>query len=163
VLNKFENFNRRVSTWCEWLAVVAMLLMMVITCIDVVGAKLFLAPLLGAIDIVQLSQIIAISFAAGMTLILGRHIQVEFFFQLLPRRVQAVTDSCVNLLGLGLFILIVWRLVELGRSYQTTGEYTATAYIPLYPFAYAVAIACIPVCLVLFSELLKSLTMREKK
>jgi TRAP-type C4-dicarboxylate transport system permease small subunit len=163
VLNKFENFNRRVSTWCEWLAVVAMLLMMVITCIDVVGAKLFLAPLLGAIDIVQLSQIIAISFAAGMTLILGRHIQVEFFFQLLPRRVQAVTDSCVNLLGLGLFILIVWRLVELGHSYQTTGEYTATAYIPLYPFAYAVAIACIPVCLVLFSELLKSLTMREKK
>jgi TRAP-type C4-dicarboxylate transport system permease small subunit len=163
VLKKIENFNRRLSGWCEWLAVVAMLSMMVITCIDVVGAKVFLSPLLGAIDIVQLSQIMAISFAASMTLILGRHIQVEFFFQLLPPRVQAVTDSCVHFLGLGLFIMIVWRLVELGHSYQTTGEYTATAYIPLYPFAYAVAIACLPVCLMLFLELLKSLTKREQK
>jgi len=163
VLDKFENFNRRLSGWCEWLAAAAMLLMMVITCIDVVGAKAFLSPLLGAIDIVQLCQLVTISFAAGMTLILGRHIQVEFFYNLLPRRVQAVTDSFVHLLGLGLFIVIVWRLIELGHSFQTTGEYTATAYIPVYPFAYAIAVACIPVCLVLFLDFLKSLTKEEKK
>jgi len=163
VLDKFENFNRRLSGWCEWLAAAAMLLMMVITCIDVVGAKAFLSPLLGAIDIVQLCQLVTISFAAGMTLILGRHIQVEFFYNLLPRRVQAVTDSFVHLLGLGLFIVIVWRLIELGHSFQTTGEYTATAYIPVYPFAYAIAAACIPVCLVLFLEFLKSLTKRGNK
>jgi len=163
VLDKFENLNRRLSGWCEWLAAAAMLLMMAITCIDVVGAKAFLAPLFGAIDIVQLCQLVTISFAAGMTLILGRHIRVEFFYNLLPRRVQAVTDSFVHFLGLGLFILIVWRLIELGHSFQTTGEYTATAYIPVYPFAYAIAVACIPVCLVLFLEFLKSLTKGEKK
>jgi len=163
VFNKFENFNRRLSDWCEWLGLAALLLMMVITCIDVVGAKVFLRPVLGAIDIVQLSQIVAISFAAGMTLILGRHIQVEFFFNLLPRRVQAISDSVVHLLGLGLFIIIVWRLFVLGRSFQTTGEYTATAYIPLYPFAYAIALACIPVCLLLLLAFLKSLTRMEQQ
>jgi TRAP-type C4-dicarboxylate transport system permease small subunit len=163
MFNKFENFNRQLSDWCEWLGLAALLLMMVITCIDVVGAKVFLRPVLGAIDIVQLSQIVAISFAAGMTLILGRHIQVEFFFNLLPRPVQAISDSVVRLLGLGLFIVIVWRLFVLGRSFQTTGEYTATAYIPLYPFAYAIALACIPVCLVLLLDFLKSLTKREQQ
>jgi TRAP-type C4-dicarboxylate transport system permease small subunit len=163
MFNKFENFNRQLSDWCEWLGLAALLLMMVITCIDVVGAKVFLRPVLGAIDIVQLSQIVAISFAAGMTLILGRHIQVEFFFNLLPRPVQAISDSVVHLLGLGLFIMIVWRLFVLGRSFQTTGEYTATAYIPLYPFAYAIALACIPVCLVLLLDFLKSLTKREQQ
>lgn len=162
MLNKFEKFNRRLSGWCELLGIAAMLLIMVITCIDVIGAKLFLAPILGAIDIVQLSQIVAISFAAGMALILGRHIQVEFFFNLLPRRAQVVIDSFVLLLSLGLFIVIIWRLCVLGLSYQNTGEYTATAYIPLYPFAYAVAFACIPVCLVLLVEFIKSLTKREK-
>jgi len=96
VLNKFEKFNRRVCDWCEWLALAALLLMMVITCIDVVGAKVFRWRLLGAIDIVMLCQIVAISFAAGMTLILGRHIQVEFFFNLLPRRVQAVIDAVAS-------------------------------------------------------------------
>jgi len=163
VFEKFEKLNRRLSDWFEWLALAALLLMMVITCIDVVGAKVFRWRLLGAIDIVQLSQIVAMSFAASMALLLGRHIQVEFFFKLLPRRAQAVIDSVVPMLGLGLFIVIVWRLCVLGYSFQTTGEYTATAYIPIYPFAYAVAFACIPVCLILLLEFIKSLTKREKK
>lgn len=163
MLGKFERFNRRLSGWCEWLGLAAMLLMIVITCIDVVGAKVFLWPLLGAIDIVMLSQIVAISFAASMSLILGRHIRVEFFFNLLPRRAQAVINSFVLLLGSGLFIAIIWRLCVLGHSFQTSGEYSATAYIPLYPFAYAIALASIPVCLVLLLKFLKSLTKRVQK
>ena len=55
------------------------LLMMVVTCIDVIGAKVFLYPLVGSIDIVKLSQLVAISFAAASALILGNHVQVEFF------------------------------------------------------------------------------------
>ncbi len=135
-----------------------MLLMMVITCIDVVGPKVFQWRLLGALDIVMLSQLVAISFAAGMALIIGRHIRVEFFFNLLPRRAQAVINSCVLLLGLGLFLEIIWRLCVLGHSFQTSGEYSMTVYIPLYPFAYGIALASIPVWLVLLLELLKSLT-----
>ncbi|MHC4807937.1 MAG: TRAP transporter small permease [Planctomycetota bacterium] len=130
---------------------------------DVVGAKVFLWRLLGAIDIVMLSQIVAIAFAASMALILGRHIRVEFFFNLLPRRAQAVINSCVLLLGLGLFSVIVWRLCVLGYSFQTSGEYSATAHIPLYPFAYGIALASIPVCLVLLLEFLKSLTKRVQR
>ena len=57
MLDKFEKFNRRVCDWCEWLALAALLLMMVITCIDVVGAKVFRWRLLGAIDIVMLLRV----------------------------------------------------------------------------------------------------------
>jgi len=163
VLDKFEKFSHRLSNWCEWIGLAAMLLMMVITCIDVIGAKLFLSPLLGSIDIVMLAQAVAISFAAGMLLILDRHIRVEFFVKLLPQRARKIIDGIVLLLGLGLFIAIIWRLCVLGHSFQTSGEYSATAYIPLYPFAYGIALASIPVCLVLLVEFLKSLTKREQK
>ena len=163
MIEKLERFNRRLSSWCEGLGLAALLLMMVITCIDVVGAKVFLWPLLGAIDIVMLVQIVAISFAASMALILGRHIRVEFLFDLLPRRAQTVINSFVLLLVLGLFMAIIWRLCALGYSFQTSGEYSATAYIPLYPFAYAIALACIPVCLALFLDFLKSLTKGTQK
>ena len=163
MLDKFERFNHRLSGWFEWIGLAGLLLIMTITCIDVVGAKVFKSPILGAIDMVMLSQIVAISFAASMTLILGRHIRVEFFVNLLPRRAQAVINSIVLLLGLGLFILIIWRLCVLGYSFQTSGEYSMTAYIPLYPFAYGIALACIPVCLVLLLEFLKSLTKRVQK
>ena len=163
MFEKFEKFNRRLSNWCEWLGLAALLVMMTVTCIDVVGSKIFRLPLLGSIDMVQLSQIVAISFAAGMAQILGRHVQVEFVYNLLPRRAQAVIDSIWPLLSLGLFIVVIWRLWVLGNSFKTTGEYTATAYIPLYPFAYAIALACIPVCLVLLLDFLKSLTKREQQ
>jgi len=142
---------------------VGLLLMMAITCIDVVGAKVFLWRLLGAIDIVMLSQIVAIAFACAMTLIIGRHVRVEFFVARLPRRAQAVIDSIILLLGLGLFSVIIWRLCVLGYSFQTTGEYSATAHIPLYPFAYGIALASIPVCLVLLLGFLNSLTRVVKR
>jgi len=161
VLSKFEKFNRRLSDWFEWIGLVGLLLVMAITCIDVVGAKVFKWPLLGALDIVMLSQIVAIAFAASMALILGRHIRVEFLFNLLPRRARAIINSFVLLLGLGLFSVIIWRLCVLGYSFQTSGEYSMTAYIPLYPFAYGIALASIPVCLVFLLEFLKSLTKKS--
>ena len=157
MLDKFEKFNRRLSGWFEWIGLAGMLLMMVTTCIDVVGAKVFLWRLFGAIDIVMLSQLVAISFATSMALILGQHIRVEFFFNMWSRRTQAVINSVVLLLGLGLFMMIIWRLCVLGYSFQTSGEYSATAHIPYYPFAYGVALASIPVCLVFLLEFLKSI------
>ena len=161
--SKLEKFNRRISEWFEWVGLAAMLAMMVITCFDVVGAKVFKAPILGALDIVQLCQIVAIAFAASMALIVGRHIQVEFFFDLLPRRVQAVISPIILLMVLLFFIVIIWQIGVLGYSFQTSGEYTATAYIPLYPFAYGIALAFIPVCLALLLDFLKSFKQKAEK
>ena len=152
-----DKFNRRLSDWFEWIGLAGLLLMMVTTCIDVVGAKVFHWRLFGAIDIVMLSQLVAIAFAVSMALILGQHIRVEFFYNMWSRRTQAVINSAVLLLQLGLFMMIVWRLCVLGYSFQTSGEYSATIHIPYYPFAYGVALACIPVCLVILLEFLKSL------
>jgi len=162
-LDKFEKFNSRLSGWFEVIGIAGLLLMVLITGIDVVGAKLFTWRLLGALDIVMLSQIVAIAFAAACTLIVGRHVRVEFLVSRLPQRVQAVIDSIVSILGLGLFILIIWRLIALGYSFQTAGEATATIYIPLYPFAYGIAFASIPVCLVFIADLVKSLAVVVKR
>jgi hypothetical protein len=110
VLDKFEKFNSRLSDWFEWVGMVGLLLVMLVTNTDVIGAKLFLWPLRGTID-----------------------------------------------------ILIIWRLCVLGYSFQTGGETTATAHIPVYPFAYGAALASIPVCLVLLHELLSSLARVVKR
>ena len=82
----------------EWVGLAALLLMMVITTLDVLGTKLFLTPVFGAIDIMMLAQLVAMSFAVGATLIIGLHVTVEFFVPLLPERLQAVVDCIVFLL-----------------------------------------------------------------
>lgn len=163
MLRKLEEFNRSLSGWLEWIGLAGLLIMMFITCIDVIGDKVFLKPVLGAIDIVVLSQVVAISFAAAFSILLGRHVQVEFFVPRLPRRAQAVTDSIVFLLGLILFILIIWRLCVYGYSLQTGGEVSATARIPMAPFAYGIAIASVPVCVVFFLEFVNSVIRLVKK
>jgi len=162
-LEKFEKFNRRLSDWFEWIGLAGFLVMMFITCIDVIGAKLFLLPVFGAIDIVMLSQVVAISFAAAAALILGRHISVEFFVVMLPRRVRALIDIIIHLLGLALFIVIIWRLCVYGYLLQTGGEESATARIPLAPFAYSIALASIPVCLVFLLEFLNAIVRMAKR
>jgi TRAP-type C4-dicarboxylate transport system permease small subunit len=163
ILEKFEKNNSRLSRWFEWIGLAGLLVMVFITCIDVIGAKLFLKPILGAIDIVMLAQLVAISFAVASALILGRHVQVEFFVTILPRRVQAVIESIIHLLGLGLFILIVWRLCVYGYDLQTGKEVSATARIPLFPFAYGVAFASIPVCLVFIQQFLNAIIKVVKR
>jgi TRAP-type C4-dicarboxylate transport system permease small subunit len=127
-----------------------------ITCIDVAGAKIFRWRLLGAIDLVMLCQLVVIASAAGMTLIKDRHTRVEFFFKLLPPRVQNMVDTFVYLLVLGLFSAVIWRVCILGYSFQTSGESSGTIYIPYYPFAYGLALACIPVWLITLVHLVKS-------
>ena len=81
----------------------------------------------------------------------------------MPQRAQAVVDSFIFLLSLVLFSAIIWRLAVLGYSFQNSGVSTATIYIPLYPFAYGIALASIPVWLVLLVDLLKSVTMVARK
>jgi len=157
ILEKFEKFNRRLSSFFEWIGFGAIFLMVVLTCVDVVGAKLFRAPVFGSLDVMMLAQLIAISFAVSMALILGRHVHVEFFVILLPKRLQFIVECVVNFLGLALFVLIVWRLIVFGHHLQLGGEESATARIPLFPFAYAAAVGFFPVCLVYMQQLFTSI------
>jgi TRAP-type C4-dicarboxylate transport system permease small subunit len=162
-LKKFEKFNHNISLAIEWVGLIGFLIMMLITTVDVIGAKAFLHPIFGALDIVMQVQLIAMSFAAATTLIAGRHVAVEFFVPLLPKPLQKVVDILVNLLGLALFLILVWRLTEYAYSLQIENELTPTARIPLYPFAYGAAFACIPVCLVYLYHLLVSISRLAKR
>jgi TRAP-type C4-dicarboxylate transport system permease small subunit len=163
MLEKFRKFNQMVSSWAEWIGFGALFLMVVLTCVDVLGAKLFRRPVFGSLDVLMLAQLIAVSFAAAMALIRGRHVEVEFFMILFPKRIQALVDCLSKLLCLGLFMLIVWRLFTHGYHLQSGGEETATAHIPLSPFCYASALAIIPVCLVLLQRFFNSVLRVIKK
>ncbi len=141
----------------EWIGLLALVFMMLITTIDVLGAKLFLLPVFGSLDMMMLAQLLAMSFTASATLIIGLHVKVEFFIPLLPQRIQDVVECLVFLLAFVLFAVITWRLLVYSYDLQTEGEVTSTASIPFFPFAYGAAIACIPISLIYLCNLLKSI------
>jgi TRAP-type C4-dicarboxylate transport system permease small subunit len=157
-LNHLDKFTRSFSGSLEWVGVVGILMMFLVNFIDVVGAKLFLWPLPGSVEIISFSQIVAIAPAIAFTLILGRHIRVEFIIDRFPKRIRAAISSISSFFSLILFVLILWQSFLYGESLQKSGEIGSTSHLPFYPFAYAIAFCCIPVCMVFLIEVLKSIT-----
>jgi len=153
-----EGWIRKWSQSLEWLGLIGILSMFLVNLTDVIGAKLFLWPVPGATELIGFSQIIAIAPTIAIALLLGRHIRVEFILDRLPRRIRAGISSFSSLLSLILFIFILWQSLLYGHSLQRAGEIGSTSHLPYYPFAYFIAFCCLPVCLVFFLEVLKSLS-----
>ena len=156
-LERFDRFNRSLAAACEMVALAALVFMVLLTCVDVAGAKLLLKPVPGSLDMMMMAQLLGVTFAGASTLIEGRHIAVDFFVALIPERPRAAVAAAVHLAALALFALVAWRLFEHGAELQRSREVTPTAYIPIAPFAYAAALAMVPFCLVLAQQFLQSL------
>lgn len=154
MLERFDRFNRALAAAAEAVGLAAVVFMVLLTCVDVAGAKLFLRPVPGALDMMMLGQLVAVTFAGASTLLHGRHVSVEFFVALLPERPRAVLGLVVELAVLALFTIIVWRLVAEAVELRAAREVTPTAAIPLAPFALAAGLALVPVCLVLVQRVL---------
>jgi TRAP-type C4-dicarboxylate transport system permease small subunit len=163
LLERLKSVNDRLSFLVEWIGLAGILLMMLITCIDVIGAKVFLLPVPGSIDIIMISQLVAISFAIAGSLILGRHVEVEFFVPLLPKTLQNIINCLIQFLGLFLFVMISWRLFGHAHSLYNGNEVSPTLRIPMYPFAYGAGLACIPVCLFYVHGFITSIKRIVKK
>jgi TRAP-type C4-dicarboxylate transport system permease small subunit len=156
MIERLERFTNVFSKWLNWVAGIGLVAMLGLIIADVVGIKLFNRPIPGAIEIVAFLGVVVTVFAIAYTYILRGHIQVEFFVMRLNTRVQAVIASLVSVLGIILFALLAWRSYAYGHVLQTTGEVSMTQRIPFYPFVYAMAFCCIPVCLVLLVSLIRS-------
>jgi TRAP-type C4-dicarboxylate transport system permease small subunit len=157
-LSHMDKFTSSFSRSLELIGVVGILLMFLVNFIDVVGAKLFLMPLPGSVEIISFSQIVAIAPPIAFTLILGRHIRVEFIIDRFPKHIRAGISSISSFLSLILFALILWQSYLYGVSLQKSGEIGSTSHLPFYPFAYFIAFCSIPVCLAFLIEVLKSLS-----
>jgi TRAP-type C4-dicarboxylate transport system permease small subunit len=157
-LNQIDKFTRLSSRHLEWVGVIGIILMFLVNLVDVVGAKLFLWPVPGATEVISFSQIMAIAPAIAITLLLGRHIRVEFIIDRFPKRIRGAINSFSSFLSLVIFVLILWQSFVYGQSLQRAGEIGSTSHIPFYPFAYFIAFCSIPVCLAFLVEVLKSLS-----
>lgn len=151
------NILKRMGILFNWVALIALTTMLGLVVADIVGAKFFRHPVPGAMDIVSLLGAILIAFSATKTQILGRHIEVDFVAQKLPGCFQRVLELATALICSVFFYLVVWRCFLYGYDMQITGEVSQTQRIPLFPFAYAIALACMPVLLVFILKVLLAL------
>ena len=154
-MNRFERVINSLSKWLNWVAGVALVLMLIVIVADIIGAKLFKWPIPGGIDIVGLLGVVVIAFAIAQTQVIHGHIEVEFFVMRLPEKARNVIAGIVYSLGMLLFVLLGWQSYDFGHTLQASGEVSMTLGMPVYPFVYGIAFSCIVVFLVLLLQYLK--------
>lgn len=168
-IDRLERLANSSSNWLNWVAGVGLVGMLALTVADIIGIKLAQAgvpcfrPIPGGIEVVAFLGVVVTAFAIAYTQFLRGHIRVEFVVMRLPPRVQAIIAAFVWFLSLALFILLGWQSVEYGLSLQAVGTVSMTQRIPFYPFVHAIAFCCIPICLMLVVQFIRSVTKAVKK
>jgi len=161
----FGNFKRFVLWVSNKLSVIggiALFCMILVTCFDVIGTKVFRKPFSGSYEIVFLAQLIAIALSSGNTLIYGRHVHVEMFVMKMPKRIRKFVSLFVSSLGLILFAVIAWEGFLYSVSLKTAEEVTGTVKIPLYPFAFILGVSGMIVVFIYFVKIVEILKGESK-
>jgi len=128
----------RYVAWLRWtvhvlaaiagLAIVAMIL---VTCVDVVGRRLG-HPLKGTYDLVELLGAITITGALPYTTACRGHVAIEFFLQKLPRRGRIIVEAIMRGASIFMFVFLTWRFAEYGRELRASGQVTLTLQWPVF-------------------------------
>ena len=157
MLERLLRFIEPISRWLNVVAGIALVLMILFTCADVVGRKLLNHPVSGTYENVGFLNVIVVAFALVYTYRIKGLVSVELITDRLPKRAQWFISAFVALLGLVFFVLLTWQSIEYGNTVWRTGEVSITQKLPFYPIIYGIAFSCIPVCLMLFLDLIESM------
>jgi TRAP-type C4-dicarboxylate transport system permease small subunit len=158
----FEKAVTGMSTFFSMIASAALMLMMVLSCADIFMRYLFNRPITGTYDIVGLSGAVLVSFALPYTMLKKGHVAVEILVQSLSRGKRLVIETFSHLLGISLFLVLVWQAILLSRDMKAAGEVTPTVHLPFYPIVYCMALCFFILSLAIVVNLLHVWTKRAK-
>src|SRR5512147_1008737 len=102
VARGFDSLTR-VLNWVGYLSLTGLVLL---TSADVFGRYFFNSPVLGAVEITELSMAILAGFAMLYTTTQRMHISVDLFFVRFSKRAQIIVDGFGSLLG-----FVIWGII----------------------------------------------------
>ncbi len=136
----------------RWVSALGLMGMMLLTSSDVV-LRYCGYPIKGTFDIIALLGTVVVAFPIASTQILGRHVAMEYMTSHGSRAIRTIAKIMTSLLSFGIYGVIAWQSTLLGTKLLRIGRVSDTVEIPLFPFAYVIAVSCALNCLVLLLDL----------
>ncbi|RPJ36718.1 MAG: TRAP transporter small permease [Planctomycetaceae bacterium] len=149
---RYTSALRRIVNLLAAVAAIAIVIMILVTCVDVVGRRIGY-PLKGTYDIVELLSAIMIAGALPYTTACKGHVAIEFLLQRLSRRGRLILDIFVRSASILMFGFLTWRFIQYGGELRASGQVTLTLQWPVFWLPYWMAVCTavmIPVLLYLF-------------
>ena len=144
----------KLSDWLEAVAGCVLVGIMLLTTADVIMRSLGL-PILGTYEIVSFGGGMAISLSQPISFREHGQILVDTFIGFLSPRVRFIVHILTRLMGIAMFIIIGWSLVQMGLEMKATGETSAVLKLPYSALLYAMAGAFFAICLTLLDDFRK--------
>lgn len=151
-----DSFSKRLAGFLFWVAGAAIVVMMVLTCADVV-LRYFRYPIPGTYELVCFLGALAVGFAMAHTSVQQGHVAVSVIIQLLPPRVRSGVSCVTTSFSFIFFALIGWQSIRYAGQLHASGEVSLTLQLPFYPFVYGIGISAWAVCLILLARFLEDL------
>jgi TRAP-type C4-dicarboxylate transport system permease small subunit len=159
----FEKAVTGFSSLFNMLASAALVVMMMLTSVDVFMRYLFNHPITGTYDLVGLLGAVLASFAMPYTMLQKGHVAVEILIHSLSKGKQLFIETCTHLVGISLFLVLVWQAILLSNDMKAAGEVTPTLLLPFYPIVYCMALCFLGLCLAILVNLLHIWMRRAKQ
>jgi TRAP-type C4-dicarboxylate transport system permease small subunit len=156
----FEKAVTSFSSWFNTIASAALVTMMLLSCADILMRYLFSKPITGTYDLVSLMGAVLASFAMPYTMLKKGHVAVEILINSLSEGKRLIIETFTHLLGISLFLVLVWQAILLSRDMKAAGEVTPTLLLPFYPIVYCMAVCFFGLCLAILVNLLLIWTKR---
>jgi TRAP-type C4-dicarboxylate transport system permease small subunit len=138
-----------------YLAIVALVSMMLLTVCDVFLRYAFNCPILGGMEITE-SMMITLAFLAIAYCALEKgNVKMDILVSRLPSRGQVAFDIVGYILCLVLSIPMAWCYLTEAFDIQRLGQVSTILRIPAYPFYLVVFFGCTMLSIVLLIELVK--------
>ncbi len=136
-------FIETISSWSGWFSGIAVVIMAAVTTTDVFLRYFFGKPLLVADDIGVYCMIFVTFVGAALTLKMKRHIMVDMFYKMLPRRAQQWLDVVTTFAGCFVIWVLTWYTFVWVRytyesGYTSSGILQTPMWMPMsiIPFGF---------------------------
>ncbi|WP_020395175.1 TRAP transporter small permease [Thiolinea disciformis] len=109
----------------------ALTLMMIITCIDVIGRYVFNKPLVGGVELIEVLLGVMIFMALPVISWRNEQVVVDILDPFVPHHVSFVRNVLFNVVTAIALIVIGMRIWELGARASSHGEVTEYLHLPV--------------------------------
>ena len=132
-LTKTERLVDFASLFIANLAAVVLLVLVVLTCIDVIGRYFFNNPLVGAVELVQICMGMIVFFSFPIMFLRSDHVVVDLVPQFGRGRIGWTVAILFLLVTVGVAIVLGDRVFDYAMRALEDGDITEYLRIPRYP------------------------------
>jgi TRAP-type C4-dicarboxylate transport system permease small subunit len=159
-MRKFENIVEKISRIMDHIAGWGIVATMVLVIVNILLRVIFKSPIQGVYEYVGYLTAAVIGFAIAFCALQKAHIAIDILAEKLGKRVQNIVDSAAGGIILVFLSFCCYQVLMYANKVMTSGEVSATAHVPFYPFIFMVAAGLSVLCLVELMRLVKGVIRR---